>query len=324
MNYTPLKISNGTPNERLAIDLNETLPINDLKGNPPEDCPISNGKPNERLAIDLRAMSPINELKGNPPEDCPISNLHRCNINFINSSKIENLHIYGIYFICCIYNYLEVVEEQMMVLDKGLLDNTHKLIIFITNYDETDQMLDELLCKFNKNEKFILVKSKNNLYEKFSINNYKTYIDDIDYLIYYFHTKCLKPSNHPDLRVLTSRRKLLNYYTLEKYNINIKLLELYDAVGCSLHLYPKKHFSGNFWWSKSTYVNTLNNINDKYLSPEMYILSNDACKYISLSNDTNNIDIDKYQFKNDDDILCNLTTNLVIIDEHQKLMFMCD
>ena len=41
---------------------------------------IYNGTPNRRPTRDSRATLPINELKGNPPSvDCPISNLHRCN-----------------------------------------------------------------------------------------------------------------------------------------------------------------------------------------------------------------------------------------------------
>ena len=40
---------------------------------------IYNGTPGGRLNRDLRATLPINELKGNPPsEGCPILNLHRC------------------------------------------------------------------------------------------------------------------------------------------------------------------------------------------------------------------------------------------------------
>jgi hypothetical protein len=42
---------------------------------------IYNGTPGGRLNRDLRATLPINELKGNPPaEGCPILNLHRCKI----------------------------------------------------------------------------------------------------------------------------------------------------------------------------------------------------------------------------------------------------
>ena len=232
-------------------------------------------------------------------------------------------NIYGIYFICCINNYLEVVEEQLNILNKGLLEITNKLIIFITKYNDTCTDLDILLSKYNT-EKFILVKSPDNLYEKFAINNYKNYIIDDNYYLYYFHTKGLKNINDPLRHIFSSRRKLLNFYTLEKFNINIKLLDEYDAIGCSLHLYPKKHFSGNFWWSKSNYVKLLHNINDKYLSPEMYILSNDSCKYISLSNDTNNILIDNYVFRNDDDILKNINTDIYIHEDHKNLMFMCE
>ena len=40
---------------------------------------IYNGTPGGRLNRDLRATLPINELKGNPPyEGCTILNLHRC------------------------------------------------------------------------------------------------------------------------------------------------------------------------------------------------------------------------------------------------------
>jgi hypothetical protein len=232
-------------------------------------------------------------------------------------------HIYGIYFICCINNYLEIVKEQLSILNKGLLARTTKIIIFITMYNkDTCLELDELLNNFKK---FILVKSPNNLYEKYAINNYKNYITDAeDYYLYYFHTKGLKRSNHPLINVLSSRRQILNYYTLEMYNINIELLEKYDAIGCSLSLYPKKHFSGNFWWSKSNYLKLLQNINNKYLSPEMYILSNETCKYVSLANDTNNILINNYIFRDETKIKQNITTNFIVIEAHKKLIFMCE
>jgi len=232
--------------------------------------------------------------------------------------------IYGIYFICCINNYLEVIEEQMDILNKGLLEITNKLIIFITNYNENDSELDLLFKKYNT-EKIIFVKSPDNLYEKFAINNYKNYINDNDYYLYYFHTKGLKNKEDPLFHVFSSRRKILNFYTLEKYNVNIKLLENYDAVGCSLTLYPKKHFSGNFWWSKSSHVKKLENINDKYLSPEMYILSIGDCSCISLANNTNDILFDHYKFQNDDnEILKNITSEIIVIEEYKKLLFMCE
>jgi hypothetical protein len=234
----------------------------------------------------------------------------------------ENMiKIFGVYFICCINNYLEVVKEQLSILDKGLINVTTNVIIFITKYNkDTCWELDNIL---NSYDKFILIKTEDNLYEKYAINNYKKYITEKEYYLYYFHTKGLKEKNDPLINIFSSRRQLLNYYTLEQYNINIKLLQDYDAVGCSLNLYPKKHFSGNFWWSKSSYLQNLENINDNYLSPEMYILSNNNCNYISLANDTNNILIENYILPSEDEIKLKLTKNLIVIEEHKQLINLC-
>lgn len=229
--------------------------------------------------------------------------------------------IFGVYFICCINNYLDIVKEQLHILEKGLLALTTNVIIFITKYDELRcSELDKLL----NNDKFILIKTPDNLYEKYAINNYKKYITPKEYYLYYFHTKGLKEKTDPLFNVFSSRRQILNYYTLLQYNINIKLLNTYDAIGCSLHLYPKKHFSGNFWWSKSSYLDTLHNINDKYLSPEMYILSNPVCRYVSLANNTNDILIHNYKFPDEVTIEKGITTTFIIIKDHQKLMYLCE
>lgn len=234
----------------------------------------------------------------------------------------DSVKIFGVYFICCIENYLEIVKEQLACLDKGLLDKTKQVIIFITNYDKYEcNELNNILSSYG--DKFILVKTQHNLYEKYAINNYKKYITEKDYYLYYFHTKGLKAKNDPLLNVFSSRRQILNYYTLIQYNINIKLLEKYDAIGCSLHLYPKKHFSGNFWWSKSSYLQHLESINDNYLSPEMYILSNNNCKYISLANDTNNILVEHYIFPPEVTIFNNLTSQFIINDKEKSLINLC-
>ena len=62
--------------------------------------------------------------------------------------------IYGVYFICCINHYLDIVHEQFDILEKGLLQETEKLIIFVTNFNENNVELDFLLERFNQNNKF--------------------------------------------------------------------------------------------------------------------------------------------------------------------------
>jgi hypothetical protein len=223
------------------------------------------------------------------------------------------LKIYGVYYICCINNYLEIVKEQLDILNKGLLQLTENLIIFITKYNNEECLeLDNILKNYVNYDKFIIVKTPHNLFEKFAINNYKKYITTKEeYYLYYFHTKGVSYKIDASYNIFSSRRQVLNYYTLSQFNVNIELLKTYDAVGCSLCLNPKKHFSGNFWWSKSSYLQYLKNVNDDYLSPEMYILSNDNCKPVCLARNTNITAVENYVFRNEETILKNITTNYI-------------
>ena len=156
--------------------------------------------------------------------------------------------IYGIYFICCRENYLDIVNEQLQAMsDSSLYTNIKNLLIFICLYDENSQVkLQQIFNKYDTDKKFILITTPLNLYEKFAINTYKSYIYDELYYVFYFHTKSF-----------TNIRQNLNFYTLTKFNISLDLLKEYDCVGCSLSVYPVIHFSGNFWWSKSEHTNKL-------------------------------------------------------------------
>ena len=155
--------------------------------------------------------------------------------------------INGVYFICCISNYLEVVEEQLqIVVQSGLYNLTKQLLLFVTMYKPSNTELLSLIKKYDTHNKITIITTRDNLYEKFAINNYKKYILDEDYYLYYFHTKGLSRTNI-NHKYYIARRKILNYYTLQQHKINIELLSKYDAVGCSLSLYPSMHFSGNFW-----------------------------------------------------------------------------
>ena len=94
--------------------------------------------------------------------------------------------------------------------------------------------------------------------------------------------------------------------------MSIKLLEKYDAVGCSLTKLPTLHFSGNFWWSKSEHLNKLPmTIGNGYLDPEMYICSHPNSKYISLSQTTNEGSIMDEMKRSDNEILNEITSQSI-------------
>ena len=185
---------------------------------------------------------------------------------------IKKRCIYGIYFICCKGNYFDILRDQLKTLMKsGLYNETDKLLCFVCNQRE------ECLSLLKKYSKIKIISSHENLYEKFAINNFKKYLSG-KYFIYYIHTKGVTRCE----KWYYDWRKLCDYFTINKWRLNVELLNYYDCVGINLKNFPKKHFSGNFWWSKSEHVNKLNNINDGYLSCEMYVLSYIKTNYISI------------------------------------------
>jgi len=190
----------------------------------------------------------------------------------LKTNYIKNRKIVGVYFICCIGNYLEIVNNHLnKLIDTGLYHASDEILCFICL--ETDECIN-LLKNF---EKIRIISTKENLYEKFAINNFKNYVSG-DYYLYYIHSKSVTRKE----QCFNDWLYLCDYFTIEKWKISIELLNYYDCVGTNLKLFPKKHFSGNFWWSKSEHINTLPNINDGYLSSEMYICSNMKTNYVSI------------------------------------------
>ena len=240
----------------------------------------------------------------------------------INMPKI----IYGVYFICCINNYLDIIKEQLNeVKQSGLYNDTTELLFFITLYHEDDNELKQILEEFDTQNKIKLITTPENLFEKYAIRNYKNYITTTeDYYIYYFHTKGVGKNDINNSSIFSKTRQILNFFTLNKYKISIELLEKYDAVGCSLYRYPKTHFSGNFWWSKKTHVIQLNDkIGDGYLAPEMYICSNSDGKYVSLNNNTNSGFVKAFIHSSDESILSDINENPYNNDWGKDLVIFC-
>lgn len=200
---------------------------------------------------------------------------------------ISRTIIYGVYFICCIGNYKTIVAEQLATIQRsGLFLKTKMIFCFICQYtDEILPILEPYLSKIK------IISTTENLYEKFAIENFRAHIQESNqYYLFYFHTKGV--SRDPDKKkVYHEIRKNLDYFILEKHDICIFWLDHnYDAVGTSLSLFPLLHFSGNFWWTKSSHLAKLPSKlqHDGYLAPEMYICSKPNGKYISVCQSTNN------------------------------------
>lgn len=228
---------------------------------------------------------------------CPYQFL-RYDLRTVNEKNTNTL-IYGVYFICCIGQYKTIVEEQLASVRKnGLFNRTHTIFCFICKYNK--DIMDVLKPYLSKLK---IITTTENLYEKYALSNFRQHITShLPYYLYYFHTKGVSREGN---ELFHERRRNLDYFILEQYDICIFWLnQKYDAVGTSLSHFPSLHFSGNFWWTKSSHLDRLpKEINNSYLAPEMYICSEPKGKYISICQETNDYKLKDLSQKTRDQIL---------------------
>jgi len=131
----------------------------------------------------------------------------------------------------------------------------------------------------NTGTKFTIEKEgvNDNSFERFTMNEIPKHIADGDKFLY-IHTKGVSDKHAGNDNVYWWRT-WMEYHLIQKYKECLEALDSVDIVGVG---YTTKmigpHFSGNFWWTKGSYFNTLPknpdgtfNIGDGYYDPENFI-----------------------------------------------------
>lgn len=101
-------------------------------------------------------------------------------------------------------------------------------------------------------------------------------------LIWYGHTKGITKIGTWCEENVWDWLDYLLYFNFEQWrNATEVLKNKWNTYGVNLRLKPEKHYSGNFWWSKSSYIKTLpQEIGPAYLDSEMWIgRSPEFCGY---------------------------------------------
>lgn len=73
----------------------------------------------------------------------------------------------------------------------------------------------------------------------------------------YIHTKGVSKFWN---RAIRDWRRYMTHFCVNEYEHAVKLLDIFDACGVDLSVLPKLHFSGNFWWARGHYLNSLPSI----------------------------------------------------------------
>ncbi len=199
-----------------------------------------------------------------------------------------------IYFhICCSNNWKEIFNKLLNNIKiSGLYNNIDEIRCVILG-DINDNIFKDPKIKI--------------IYNSFDTNIFEFKIMELiyedslkeEFNILYIHTKGIRHFNQYTENNVKDWVDFLIYYNIQKYKICQEYLSEYDVVGVNLQSYPCWHFSGNFWWSKSSHIKLLNKIKDiSYNGPEFYITSKKNGKYLSLWNSNINHYDNRYNIDN--------------------------
>lgn len=184
-------------------------------------------------------------------------------------------------------NFKLLIHEQLLKLfSSGLYDNCQNIYVGISSHDDNNtQWFLELIKNYNK---IIPIIHQENHAEKSTLRLLMKNAKKDDYYFYYFMTKNVVTntgvkSNTTHDQIIKNElwRVSMEYNTINKWRDCISLLDSgYDAVGCNFrkdtHVGFHPHFSGNFWWTTSKHINTLNEdylYNPNLLGPQNELLA---------------------------------------------------
>ena len=183
--------------------------------------------------------------------------------------------IYIYIHICVKNNWFTVLTNLIMNIKKsGLYEIIDKIRCFVLG------TLDEIPESLN-DKKIIIVKKdpRYHLYERFTLNNLYDDCLKEDFYVLYLHTKGITKEKSLPVKDWV---EYLIHFNMYRHKEIINLLKECNCVGVNLQEGP--HYSGNFWWSKSSHIiNLKREIGNGYIDPEFWVTSKKHdCKYASL------------------------------------------
>jgi beta-1,4-mannosyl-glycoprotein beta-1,4-N-acetylglucosaminyltransferase len=183
--------------------------------------------------------------------------IHSCTISDKETSRLDYI----------IDNLLETkcidILENVFIINIGLpIENKYGDKFIITNYSN-----DPLLYENPTLNKIV----------DFSVNNKNCNI-------LYLHSKGItRDKNNTKIKDWID---LMLYFLVEQNNKCIEYLNNYDTVGCNYHdgSHPNIpcHFSGNFWWAKTTYLAKCDKLNESLKNrsdPEFWLFKKNPTYY---------------------------------------------
>jgi hypothetical protein len=167
----------------------------------------------------------------------------------VNVKPQMSIHpIFGFMHVALMPGWREIVQEQLWKLHaSGLYERTQRIFVGLVGSLRNEFDLEDAKLEVVAWNPELLVGESPTL----------EYLDRFcrgqECLAYYIHTKGVSR----DSDTTRDWRHLMEYFVIARHEDCLRRLATHDACGVNWHTHPLPHFSGNFWWTKSSYVRTL-------------------------------------------------------------------
>jgi hypothetical protein len=158
-------------------------------------------------------------------------------------------------------NAFAIVDEQMQLLkESGLLSMASHFVVGLNGGKESLDVAN-LIIPPKAEIKLHGLQSKSENLTIVEIENWVK--SNPGWAVLYFHCKGATQSPTDLLRIRWRRCMMQNLIT--NWSRCIKDLELYESVGCHWYkdMHGRSYWAGNFWWSRSEFLQTVPSISNK-------------------------------------------------------------
>ena len=187
-----------------------------------------------------------------------------------NIDNMKNNYIFM--HVCCLENWQIIFEDMIKnIKNSGLYNNVKKIFIGILGSFNNESYFTNNILDDKAKFQILYIDENVHNYEILTINCIKDFCmscDEEEAHILYIHTKGVRKAGNNDCTI--SWRKMMEYHLIENYKNCLSYLAFYDTLGSNIintfdiddkivsvngnHNY---HYSGNFWWSKKSYIKNL-------------------------------------------------------------------
>lgn len=153
---------------------------------------------------------------------------------------------------------MEITKQQLeKIKQSGLIDSAE--IFYFTNFNPDNYSWLKEDLKDYTNINYMDISADPREWEISTLSTIKSHCDELDeeYYIGYIHHKGVTHFGRPSEKYVTEWREMLEYFVIEKWKEAVQLLGEYEIAGVNWKEEPWPHFSGNFWWARSSYIKRL-------------------------------------------------------------------